>query len=187
MIARILFAASLLVALPAAAQQVYRWVDANGNVNFSSTPPPDARAAEPVDLPPTPSAEEVEAARQREQSLQQLGDQLSQERQDRESQRAEERKAAQEAAAPQQPPPQPSDSGDDWSYGWWIPGQPNYRPHPRPRPPWPERPVPPGPRRDPTAPPDHPAFWPREPVLPPVTRPGRPVEPAPLPSLPARR
>ncbi len=186
MLARSLVAAGLLVALPAAAQQVYKWVDANGNVNFSSTPPPDARAAEPVDLPPTPSAEEVEAARQREQSLQQLGDSLSKERQDREAQRAEERKAAREEAALQQPVPTQTDSDDDWGYGWWIPGRPDVH-RPRPRPPWPERPVPPGPRRDPTAPPDHPAFWPREPVLPPATRPGRPVEPTPLPSLPARR
>jgi hypothetical protein len=156
MIARVLVAAGLLVALPAAAQHVYRWVDADGKVTFSSMPPPEGKAAEAVELLPTPSADAIEAARQREQSLQ------------------------------QPPPPQPTESDDAWSYGWWIPGRPDFH-RPRPRPPWPERPVPPGPRRDPTAPPDHPAFWPREPVLPPAGRPGRPVEPAPLPSMPSRR
>jgi len=186
MIARILVAAGLFVALPAAAQHVYRWVDADGKVTFSSTPPPEGKAAETVELPPTPSADAIEAARQREQSLQQLGDQLSQQRREREAQRAEERRAAREEAALQQPPPQPTESDDDWSYGWWIPGRPDFH-RPRPRPPWPERPVPPGPRRDPTAPPDHPAFWPREPVLPPATRPGRPMEPMPLPALPSGR
>lgn len=182
MIARLLVVAGLLTALPVAAQQVYKSVDANGNVTYSSTPPPDARAAEPVDLPPTPPAAEIEAAQQREKSLQELGDQLSQERQELEAKRAEERKAVREEAALQQPAQTPADSGDDWGYGWWIPGYPNYRPHPHPRPPYPPRPVPPRPDRDPTAPPDHPAYWPREPVLPPVTGPGRPVEPLPLPS-----
>ena len=69
--------ALVLVALPVAAQQqVYRWVDADGKVTFSSTPAPAGKTAETVELPPIPSAEAVEAARQREQALQQLGDRL---------------------------------------------------------------------------------------------------------------
>ena len=171
----------VLVALPVAAQQqVYRWVDADGKVTFSSTPPPAGKTAEAVELPPTPSAEAVEAARQREQALQQLGDRLSQERREREARRTEAQRTTREEAVEPQPVP-PAEPVERWTSGWWIPGQPDFH-RPRPRPPWPERPMPPGPRRDPTAPPDHPAFWPRQPVLPPALRP----EPWPVPP-PSRR
>jgi hypothetical protein len=176
-----LLVAAVILATPAvvAADPIYRWVDANGNVSFSSTPPPGA-AAQPVELPPSPTPAQVEAARERERSIQELGTQLSQQRADREAQLAEERQAAraEAAQAPVQPIQDSSITPDD---GWWIPAYPPVHRPIRPRPP-PGRPVPPPPGRDPTAPPDHPAFWPREPWLPPDVRPiPRPL-PAPLPA-----
>lgn len=178
--APIVFAAVLLAA-PAvvAAQPVYRWVDAQGNVTFSSTPP-IGKPAEPVELPPLPTPDQIEAARERERSIRELGEQLSQQRADREAQRAEERRAARAEAS--QAPAQPlEESGVTTDSGWWIPAFPPVQRPIHPRPPL-GRPVPPPPGRDPTAPPDHPAFWPREPWLPPDVRPiPRPL-PAPLPA-----
>ena len=186
MLAPVLLVGMLLTADAATAgDQIYKWVDANGNVSYSSTPPPGA-AAQPVDLPPAPPPAETEAARERERSLQELGDQLSQERRDREAEFAEERKAARAEAA-LQPPAQPlQESGVDTSSGWWIPVQPGFPPGVRPpghRPMLPTRPVQPPPGRDPTRPPDHPAYWPREPLLPPDERPSPPLRPVPRPSV----
>lgn len=185
MLVRLLVAGMLLaVGAVVAGDQVYKWVDASGNVTYSSTPPPGA-AAQPVDLPPVPPAAEIEAARQREHSLQELGDQLSQDRLDREAQLAEERKAARAEAA-LQPPVQPvPDPGIDADSGWWIPAYPGYWPGDRPpgsRPVLPGRPVRPPPGRNPTHPLDDPVYWPREPVLPPAARPGTSPRPWTLPS-----
>lgn len=60
MTARILLIAALLAfalfAFRAQAQQVYRWVDAQGDVHYSQTPPPGAGAnAKRVDVTPTPA------------------------------------------------------------------------------------------------------------------------------------
>jgi hypothetical protein len=171
-----LLIAAVVLATPAvvAADPIYRWVDANGNVGFSSTPPPGA-TAQPVELPPSPTPEQVEAARERERSIQELGAQLSQQRADREAQLANERQAAQAPVQPIQ------ESGVTTDSGWWIPAYPPVRPPLLPRPP-PGRPVQPPPGRDPTAPPDHPAFWPREPWLRPDVRPTPLPRPRPLPA-----
>jgi hypothetical protein len=180
----LMVAAMLLAATPVAVgEQIYKWIDASGNVTYSSTPPPDA-AAQADDQPASPPPGEIEAARDRERSLQELGDQLSQERQDREAQLAEERKAARAEAA-LQPPVQPlQESGVGTDDGWWVPAYPGYGPGVRPplHPPvLPGRPVKPPPGRDPTQPPDHPAYWPREPLVPPDDAPPPPPRPAPLP------
>ncbi len=160
---------ALLAAGSSGAEQIYRWVDANGKVTFSSTPPPEGKRAEVVDLPPPPSPESVEAQRERERAIAELGGQLQQQRLEREALQAEEQRVARDRApADQSPAASPIDEPPDYFYGngWnggWIPPRP--RP---PRPPWPERPVPP-PNMDHRNP-DHPAFWPREPLPVPLPR-----------------
>ncbi|MDQ2069836.1 DUF4124 domain-containing protein [Natronospira bacteriovora] len=52
----------LLVFLPVSAQQVYRWVDEEGNVQFSDTPPPDDEEVERVQLRGSPVPSPVETA-----------------------------------------------------------------------------------------------------------------------------
>lgn len=47
----LLFAAVLLLVTASLQAQVYRWVDEEGNVQFSDTPPPGDQPAETVDLP----------------------------------------------------------------------------------------------------------------------------------------
>jgi hypothetical protein len=61
MLIKRLFVLLLIFAfLPAAAQQVYRWVDEEGNVQFTDTPPPDERETERVQIRRGP-AEAIEA------------------------------------------------------------------------------------------------------------------------------
>ena len=59
---KIAFSCGVMLALAtslAAADQVYKWVDPQGNVHFSQTPPPGATAAKPVTVyvpPPDPQS-----------------------------------------------------------------------------------------------------------------------------------
>ena len=59
---------------------VYRWVDDQGNVVYSQTPPPDGRDAKLM-APPPPPAEDPEAAMERVRSQTEALDKASQERQ----------------------------------------------------------------------------------------------------------
>jgi len=55
----------VMLAGTAAADKIYRSVDAQGNVTFSSTPPADASAVDEVRVQPGPSEEEQREARER--------------------------------------------------------------------------------------------------------------------------
>jgi len=168
MIARIFTVAGLLISAHAAAQQpVYKSIDANGHVTYSSTPPASAAQAEAVELAPPPAPTEIKAAQQRAQELQEMGDQAARQRAERSAQLAQERRAASEEAARRQAAGSPPEADNSRNYGWGYPG---YFP-PVVRPPWPEHPVAPPPGRNPGARPDHPAYWPREPVRPPEVKP----------------
>ncbi|EIC20090.1 DUF4124 domain-containing protein [Thiorhodovibrio frisius] len=76
-----------------AQQQVYRSVDAQGNVSFSAEPPSGAnvRNVESIELQPGPSEADRQAAEARARDIQQAADAYAQQRQ-----------AAREAAAGQQ-------------------------------------------------------------------------------------
>jgi hypothetical protein len=166
MITSLCLAAGLLAAAHAAAQQpVYKSIDADGHVTYSSTPPPGAAHAEAVELPPPPAPTEIEAAQQRAQALQERGEQAYRQRAERAGQLAQERPAAREEEARRQAAESPPEVYSDGGYGWAGPVYPGYLP-PHVRPPWPERPFPPPPNHNPGTRPDHPAFWPREPVPP---------------------
>ena len=84
----------------AAAQTVYKSVDAEGNVTYSSTPAPEAVDVVPVDVPEGPSDAERQEAMAREQALQKKVESLKQDLQGSQEQKsgqvgdAEERLAA---------------------------------------------------------------------------------------------
>ena len=60
-----------LICIPfASAQTVYKTVDEQGRVSYTSTPPSGDSPVEELVPPPEPSPEAVEAARQREKDLQ---------------------------------------------------------------------------------------------------------------------
>jgi hypothetical protein len=149
---RLALAVLPLLLAAAEADTIYRWVDAEGRVSYSSTPPPAATDVRQVDLPPPPSAAEVDAAKDREKALGELANQLEQSRREREATAAAARQTDTGDSVPMQPvaPPPPPDE----YWGWpavrpfprpphWRPGPPDdwppgsypgYRPGPPPRP-----------------------------------------------------
>lgn len=97
-----------LCAQAQAQQQVYRSVDAQGNVTFSSEPPigADVRRVETVELRPGPSEVDRQAAEARAREIQQAADAYDQRRQ----------AAAEEADKQREEgPPQPRASADESS------------------------------------------------------------------------
>jgi hypothetical protein len=85
-----------LIGLPLAAQadEVYRWTDAQGSVNYGSKPPADARSIKKVDVE-TPNVVSSDAA-----ADQRLADEFAKSREARQKQQAaDDRLAAQKARA----------------------------------------------------------------------------------------
>jgi hypothetical protein len=76
------------------AGQIYRSVDAEGNVTFSSEPPENATSVEEVDIPPGPSAEEQHEARERMQRQEATAGEMGEARANRAQQRSAETPAA---------------------------------------------------------------------------------------------
>lgn len=134
--------AAMLLASPVSGTPVYKWVNEDGTVTYSEEPPPEgSAAAEQLELQPGPSAEAVEAGRQREAELRDKADRMEAERDERESARQEAR------PQPQQQPAQVIDQGNrDGYYGYHrypqrreairerLKDRPVTRPRPRPTP-----------------------------------------------------
>ena len=109
----------LACSAPLSAAPVYKWVDEHGNVTYSEEPPPEnAVDAEQVEIQSGPSAEAIEAGRQREADLRNKADRMEADRNERESARQE--------AQPEPPETQVIDAGGGSDYY----GYPRY-PHRR--------------------------------------------------------
>ncbi|HYQ72124.1 MAG TPA: DUF4124 domain-containing protein, partial [Gammaproteobacteria bacterium] len=93
----------VLLAGPAAAEQIYRSVDAEGNVTFSSQPPSGAVNVDEVSVRPGPSAEEQEAARARIQAQEATASEIGEARASRAPQQPEASPEAPAAVAPIEP------------------------------------------------------------------------------------
>jgi Domain of unknown function (DUF4124) len=156
-----LLAAGLLIASgPAAADTIYKHVDEQGNVTYSSSPPKGGGKVRKLDVPDKPSPAEVAAARrQLEEDKRQL-EAYDAERRRQEAERAklEQERAAQERMGSQPTPAAVAADDAPVYYPAW-----GYRP--------PVRPVTPWPRPDPTPLPVNPS--------PPLMAP--PIRPAPEP------
>jgi hypothetical protein len=78
-----LAACGLLLALPAAADKIYKYVDREGRVTYSSTPPRDLKDVQDITEMDTPQAlrpEDVEAAKKRAEEDAKLARELVRER-----------------------------------------------------------------------------------------------------------
>jgi hypothetical protein len=73
----------------ATAQTVYRSVDANGVVTYSSTPVQGAAESEPLRLPPGPTEEQQAAARAKLEKTKQISAEMAAEREARQAMREE--------------------------------------------------------------------------------------------------
>ena len=88
-----LLTCSLLMAASASSAQTFRWVDENGVVSYSQTPPPSGKA-ETVEIRPTPQ-QDPGAAKAR---LNRLRQQLEDREEDRQLARESQQKTAAESA-----------------------------------------------------------------------------------------
>ena len=133
------------------ATRIYKSIDADGNITYSSVPPTDAKHIEKMHVP---SNFEVESTSQDTSNLDQIkaaAEQLEADRKQREQEREEARKklAEQEAKKPIEKPPEREIHYYPVypPYYYPRPGRPR-PPHPHPRPPRPQpAPLPPSPPR----------------------------------------
>lgn len=68
----------ILGSLPdtAAADTIYKTVDAQGNITFSNTPPPEGVNAQQIDIPTAPTPAEEQQGQQQEQQLENMANDL---------------------------------------------------------------------------------------------------------------
>jgi hypothetical protein len=99
----LILSAVLLLAQSAFGQEIYRSVDAEGNVTYSDQPPTGNQKAEPIELPPPPSAEQIRESEKRNKAIDQAADKAERQRlnqeQSQDEQIAQARKALEEAEA----------------------------------------------------------------------------------------
>jgi hypothetical protein len=96
----------LMLAVPTgtvAAEQIYRSVDAEGNVTFSSQPPTGAVAVDKVNVQPGPSDAEQSAARERVQRQEATASEMSEARANRVQQQPAGTPVAPEVVVPEEP------------------------------------------------------------------------------------
>ena len=85
----LLFAGTLGAPSLALAEEIYKSVDADGNVTYSAVPPEEAVDTQTVSVPDAPSEVQQQEAVQREKQLQGAADSLARERSARDRQRGE--------------------------------------------------------------------------------------------------
>jgi len=133
---RFFFSLLFLGCAHALAGEVYKSVDAAGNVTYSTTPPADAVEVQAVDLPPGPSEQQVQEAVERAGQTRQAADKMTEQRRQKEQAYRERREQAGQENVQSQAP---ADTSGDSYYGagWGYPYYPRpIRPHPpKPRPP----------------------------------------------------
>ena len=116
------------------ATRIYKSIDADGNVTYSSTPPDDATQIQRIDLPPAPVAEPDTGGNSIIEKIKAAAHELENDRKQREQEREAARKALAEEET-KQPPAEPAESTIHY-----YPAFPPYYRHPgKPRPPHPPR------------------------------------------------
>ena len=70
----------MLISIMSVAEEVYKVMDEEGNVTYSTEPPENNKSAEVIEAMPEPSEKDIEAARQRQQKIEEDFDKLDQAR-----------------------------------------------------------------------------------------------------------
>ena len=124
------FVLSILISPPLFADQIYKSVDKEGNVTYSMTPLQDAAQVQPVDLPPGPSEQQVQEAKERADQTQQSVEEMSEQRRQRDQEVRDRREQArQEAKEETARTEEPDDRYYGYRRGYPIYPRPNL-PHP---------------------------------------------------------
>ena len=122
----LLFTVSLA---PLNAETIYKSVDENGKVTYSTTPPEESETATPVDIAPPPSEERIKAAQQRHQRNMEAAGVLDESRKKRDELTAEENRLKREKQKQLQLQQQAEKNNENDNYGY-----PYYRRRPPGRP-----------------------------------------------------
>jgi hypothetical protein len=129
-IIRIIFLFTVSLA-PLNAETIYKSVDENGKVTYSTTPPEESETATPVDIAPPPSEERIKAAQQRHERNMEAAGVLDENRKKRDELTAEENRLKREKQKQLQLQKQAEKNNENDNYD----GYPYYPPRYRPRPP----------------------------------------------------
>jgi len=128
----------LFVSLPTSyADTIYKSVDENGHVTYSTTPPPESETSKPVDIAPPPSEERIKAAQQRQERNLKAAEMLDENRKKRDEITAEENRLKQEKQRQMRQQQEAETNNENQNYN----GYPYYYPRRLPGRPAPERPI----------------------------------------------
>ena len=110
----------LLTLSPAtlAADTIYKSVDENGHVTYSTTPPKDSEKSKSVDITPPPSDERIKAAEDRKKRNQEAADILDENRNKRDEITAEENRLKRENQKQLQQQQQAEKNNENTGYGY---------------------------------------------------------------------
>lgn len=117
--------ALLLIIIPAVhAESIYKSVDENGRVSYSSTPSDNSQSAEKMDIVPPPSEAEIEAAKQRHERNLEAAETMDVTRKKRNEITAEENRIKSERQKQMQKQTQKKESNDSQGYPYYYPRYP---------------------------------------------------------------
>ena len=117
---------SLLLPATLSAQGPIKSLDASGNVTYSDRPTTDAVSSEEIAIEPGPTEEQIEAAKERTDRLQNQADEARSQRESLSQQRA----AEQESRPKKEVESEPETVKPSGYYGTVLPGSPPVRPQP---------------------------------------------------------
>ena len=126
----------LLTTGTSVADTIYKSVDEDGHVTYSTTPPANSEDSNSVDIAPPPSEERIQAAKDRQNRNKEAGDILDENRKERDKITAEENRLKRENQVQLQQQQQADKNNENNNYGYpYIPGRRpgGYRPPIRPR------------------------------------------------------
>jgi len=100
------------------AETIYKSVDENGKVTYSTTPPEESKTATPVDIAPPPSKERIKAAQQRHERNMEAAGVLDENRKKRDELTAEENRLKREKQKQLQLQQQAEKNNENKDYGY---------------------------------------------------------------------
>ena len=132
-------------ATSAVAEDIYKSVDDNGKVTYSSTPPANTQEASKVEITPPPSAADIKAAKEQQERNQKTADMLDENRKQRGQATAEDNRLKRENQKQSQLQQDAENNNENRDYGYpYYPGR--YPAGGRPIKPGPVKPRPAKPR-----------------------------------------
>lgn len=114
----------LLTSATSAADTIYKSIDKDGHVTYSTTPPQDSEKSSSVDIAPPPSEEDIKAAQDRQNRNKETAEILDENRKERDKITAEENRLKREKQKQLQQQQQAEKNNDNNDYGHpYIPGR----------------------------------------------------------------